>query len=319
MKLKVQPGLVLFNGVIYSLDKSIKQKSITVTKRHGKKLVKLRNDKRLTFGENIKCISHTVHNFSSYQLSSKEEEVLSFGLDEHISSVCNRNKLFTKFEMFYQNILKDISHLNNDVITRFKTKLRHTCDKYSQIKVPYKYRNVITNLGRKKQLVILKQDKGRVVVLLDKTKYVKKYFSIMNTNKFKKLDKNPTVSYEAKIQRTLTKTKLRFTLQEYHKVYPTGSNAGKLYGTAKIHKLPESGTADQLPLRPIVSNTGSASYYLAKHLAKILAPLSKSDYTVQNATDFVSFIKPQKIPSNHQLISFDVCFVVHKSTYRCYY
>ena len=34
MKLKAQVGLVLFNGVIYSLDKSIKQKSITVTKRH---------------------------------------------------------------------------------------------------------------------------------------------------------------------------------------------------------------------------------------------------------------------------------------------
>ena len=109
-----------------------------------------------------------------------------------------------------------------------------------------------------------------------------------------------------KIQRTLCKMKSRFTLQEYIKVYPTGSNAGKLYGTAKIHKLPESGAVDQLPLRPIVSNTGSASYYLAKHLAKILAPLSKSEYTVQNTKDFVNFIKPQKIPSNHQLISFDV-------------
>ena len=69
IKLKVQ----VFNGVIYSLDKSLKQKSITVTKRHQKKLVKLRKDKRLTFGENIKYISHTAHNFSSYQLSSKEE------------------------------------------------------------------------------------------------------------------------------------------------------------------------------------------------------------------------------------------------------
>ena len=39
---------------------------------------------------------------------------------------------------------------------------------------------------------------------------------------------------------------------------------------------------------------------------KILAPLSKSEYTVQNTKDFVNFIKPQKIPSNHQLISFDV-------------
>ena len=43
-----------------------------------------------------------------------------------------------------------------------------------------------------------------------------------------------------------------------------------------------------------------------KHLAKILAPLSKSEYTVQHTKNFVNFIKPQKIPSNHQLISFDV-------------
>ena len=95
-------------------------------------------------------------------------------------------------------------------------------------------------------------------------------------------------------------------MQEYSKVYPTGSNAGKLYGTAKIQKLPESGTVDQLPLRPIVSNIGTASYYLAKHLPKILAPLIKSEYTVQNTKDFVNFIKPQKIPSNHQLILLDV-------------
>ena len=90
----------------------------------------------------------------------------------------------------------------------------------------------------------------------------------------------------------LRKMKSRFTLQEYNKVYPTRSNAGKLYGTAKIHKLPELGTVDQLPLRPIVSNIGTASYYLAKHLAKILGPLRKSEYTVQNTKDFVNFIKP---------------------------
>ena len=82
-------GLVLFNGVIYSHDKSIKQKSVTVTKRHEKNLVKLRKDKRLTFSENIKYIRHKMHNFSSYQLSSNEEEALSFGLDEHIPNVCN--------------------------------------------------------------------------------------------------------------------------------------------------------------------------------------------------------------------------------------
>ena len=181
IKLKAQVGLVLFHGVIYSLDKSIMQKSITVTKRHEKNLVKLQKDKRLTFGENIKYIRHTFHSFSSYQLSSKEEEALSFGLDEYILSACNRSKLFTEFEMFYQNILKDISHLNNDVITRLKTKLRHTCNKYSRIKVPYKYRNVINNLRRNKQLVILKQDKERGVVLLDKTTYVERNVFLLTT------------------------------------------------------------------------------------------------------------------------------------------
>ena len=99
--------------------------------------------------------------------------------------------------------------------------------------------------------------------------------------------------------------KSEFILQDYNKVYPTGSNAGKLYGTVKIHKLPESGTVDQLPLHPIISNICTASYCLAKHLAKILPPLSKSEYTVQNTKDFVNFIKPQKIPFSHQLI-FDV-------------
>ena len=56
---------------------------------------------------------------------------------------------------------------------------------------------------------------------------------------------------------------------------------------------------------PIVSNNGTA-YYLAKHLVSILAPLSKIEYTFQNTNDFVNFIKPKEIPSNYQLISFDV-------------
>ena len=64
--------------------------------------------------------------------------------------------------------------------------------------------------------------------------------------------------------------KSRFTLQEYNKVYPTESNVGILYGTAKIHKLPKR-RVDQLPLRPINWNIVMASHYLAKQLADTLA------------------------------------------------
>ena len=103
------------------------------------------------------------------------------------------------------------------------------------------------------------------------------------------------------------KSKL-FTEREYYQLYPTGSNAGKFYGTAKVHKLKQGDTVDHLPLRPIVSKCGTASYKLAKYLAKLLSTLSKSQYTVQikEFEEFINHIKKQKVPSNYKMISFDV-------------
>ena len=211
-----------------------------------------------------------------------------------------------EFKTFYQNILKDISHFPLDDITRLKTKLRHTCEKYSQIKVAYQYRTVINNLRRNKNLAILKQDKGRGVVILDKNKYIEKCIFTVTTDKFKKLDSSLTATCESKVQRTLRKMKSKFTERKYYQLYPTGSNAGKFYGAAKLHKLKQEDTVGQLPLHPIVCNCGTASYKLAKYLAKLLSPLSKSQYTVQNTKEFINYIKKQKNPSNYKMISFDV-------------
>ena len=93
-----------------------------------------------------------------------------------------------------------------------------------------------------------------------------------------KLDKNPTSSYESKIQCTLRKIKSKLSTEEYKKFYPTGSNAGRFYGKAKAHEIFRNDTLDKLLFRPIVSNIGTASYQLAKYLAKLLPPLSKSAY-----------------------------------------
>ena len=40
-------------------------------------------------------------------------------------------------------------------------------------------------------------------------------------------------------------------------------------------------SVEDLPLRPIIFNVGTASYQLAKYLAKLLSPLSKSQYTLK--------------------------------------
>ena len=88
-----------------------------------------------------------------------------------------------------------------------------------------------------------------------------------------KLDKNPTSSYESKVQRTLRKIKWKLSPEEHKKLYPTaGSNAGRFCLTAKVHKIDRNNKVDKLPLCPIISNIGTASYQLAKYLAKLLSP-----------------------------------------------
>ena len=52
--------------------------------------------------------------------------------------------------------------------------------------------------------------------------------------------------------------------------------------------------------------TLDASYKTAKYLAKLLSPLSSSEYTVKSTEEFIKYIKQQKFEPNHKLISFVV-------------
>ena len=141
---------------------------------------------------------------------------------------------------------------------------------------------------------------------MDKGKYTEKCMKILNTKQFFKLQKDPTKNIEMKIQKAVRKIKNKLSPKEYLNIYPTGSSPGKFYGTAKKHKLTPTGTIDDLPIHPVMSNRGTASYQLAKYLAKLLSPLSKSEYTVDNNVEFINNIKSEKVPTGHSFISFDV-------------
>ena len=65
-------------------------------------------------------------------------------------------------------------------------------------------------------------------------------------------------------------------------------------------------SVDDLPLRPIISNVGTASYQLAKYLIKLLSPLSRSEYTVNSTKEFINRINNETVPNAYKIISFDV-------------
>ena len=93
-----------------------------------------------------------------------------------------------------------------------KTKLRSTCEGYSKINVPYKYKTVIDSLWKSQNICIIKQDKGSGVVVMDWSKCTEKCLNILQTEQFTKLRHDPTKSFENKIQRELRKLKRRLTI-----------------------------------------------------------------------------------------------------------
>ena len=179
--------------------------------------------------------------------------------------------LFRAYNLVIKRITRNDAKLvkTKTEISKIKTKLSNTCEKYCNIKVSYPQRKIISNLS-------------------------------------KSVEPDPTKTLETKMQQVLRKIKSKVSEQEYKRVYPTGSGQGKFYGTAKMHKLSLNGNVNDLPLRPIASNINVTTYNLAKFLSKLLAPLRESKYTVKNTKNFVDDIKKENIQNGYKMISFEV-------------
>ena len=74
-------------------------------------------------------------------------------------------------------------------ISKVKTKLRNTCEKYFHVKVPYKQKKIISNL-------------------LNRTE---KCMPLLSSNQFKHISNDPTKSLETKVQQTIQKIKSKLS------------------------------------------------------------------------------------------------------------
>ena len=255
----------------------------------------------------MKFNKHIIHNYSTYSLSNEQYIALSYGLDTHIPSRTKPSTIYNEFEVFFRGLLKDTGNIPETELQLIKTKLRNTCEKYTKIKVPCKYREIINELRKREYIAVVKTYKGRGVVIMNRDKYHKKCLELLDMEQFQKLNHDPTKTTERKVQNTLRKIKWKLSINEYKRIYPTGSSPGKLYGTVrKIRKLSDGDSVEKLPIRPIISNLNTATYHLAKYLAKLLSPLSTSEYTVSSSKEFMTTIKNVQVPSGFHMVSFDV-------------
>ena len=102
------------------------------------------------------------------------------------------------FEQFYQGLLKDMLNIPEENLSIFKAKFHSTCEKYTRIKVPYEYQQTVKGLSKNQNIVIMKQDKGRGVEIMDKLKYHEKCLMIIENDNFKTLRHETTKKTEKK-------------------------------------------------------------------------------------------------------------------------
>ena len=137
----------------------------------------------------------------------------------------------------------------------------------------------IEELRRDKERVILTADKGVSMVVLDTEDYIKKSEELLNQPTYKPLSSDPTTKHKNRLINILKSIKAEGGIDNttYKRLYPTGAGSPKYYGLPKIHK-------QGVPLRPIISSRGSATYETAKELAKILKPLVGKSPTMSRTT-----------------------------------
>ena len=123
----------------------------------------------------------------------------------------------------------------------------------------------IKELKKDQDRMVLTADKGVSMVVMDREEYERKSEDLLNQPTYRVLSSDPTTKQKNKLIAILKNIKLEGEINDniYRKIYPTGASTPKYYGLPKVHKK-------DVPLRPIISSRGSATYESAKELARIL-------------------------------------------------
>ena len=136
-------------------------------------------------------------------------------------------------------------------------------------------------------IVILPADKGRSTVILNHEYYLEKCMNHINNGPYQLLKKDLTTKIKANTLKQLKVVKDNEFLDNKLCYYlkPTDSPTSRFYGLSKIHK-------PGVPIRFIVSVSGSPLHNLNKHIANILQAYAKDENNgAKNSTTFSNYIR----------------------------
>ena len=164
-------------------------------------------------------------------------------------------------------------------------------------------KNLSKFLNSNPSVVLVKVDKSKNLVFLNRSDYEKKLEDEFPSGKYLKLDKNPLDKDLAKYQKVIKTMEPFISNSNFMKLKPIPS-LKSAYGLLKMHK------AEPFPLRPIVSSLNSLVSGAEDYIIPILEKfLPECKYSIESTKSFTSYFMANRqkfyLPRS-QILSFDV-------------
>ena len=135
--------------------------------------------------------------------------------------------------------------------------------------------------------VILKPDKGRGIVLINKTDYYQSLERLFgDRKKFHVLDRDPTLANLATICNYIQTIYKRGEVseREMKEMTPKSAQVGRAHSLPKIRQK----YTDLASFRPIIDTTNTQHYDIGKFLTDLLNPLTQNVYSIKNSFQTVA-------------------------------
>ena len=291
----------------HAVDKAEKER----VKQHNGKLYKLWKKQRPP-------VPNCIVNLSSKQLSLPEEKALMFGLNHHIlpnkvNPLTMRANIDNKIRKICKENNIQLTYDSKAIIRETTDRFIHEAERVCNTKRNKFLHRTLRQLSNNDDIKICKMDKGVGVVILDTPEYYQKLDAIINdddrfelldyninTTNIKECDMAPWICKEGSIAR-YCRDYIRPLVDNntYFRLYPTGSQPGKLYGMAKNHKV-------GCPMRPVLSAVNTPEYHLAKWLQKNIKLYLNNKYSVASSSVFLKELTDFRPTPSDICVSFDI-------------
>ena len=205
-----------------------------------------------------------VKNLSRRPLTKAQENILSHGPNY---AIVTREPPIGEYVAQIERVCQSLTQGEGEEL-RAEVKAIMKKTKPPKLNISKEEARAIKELKKDQDRMVLTADKGVSMVVMDREEYERKSEDLLNQPTYRALPSDPTTKQKNKLIPILKNIKSEGGINDniYRKLYPTGASTLKYYGLPKVHKK-------DVPLRPIISSRGAATYESAKELARILKPL----------------------------------------------